>query len=44
MDVETAIKKRKSVRKYLNKPVEKIKIKKILEAARLSPSAKNKVF
>jgi nitroreductase len=36
-----SIKDRFSVRKFLNKPVEKEKLKEILEAARLSPSARN---
>jgi len=35
------VKKRQSVRKYLNKPVEREKIKRCLEAARLAPSASN---
>ncbi len=42
MKVEEAIKKRRSVRKYLDKKVEKEKILKILEAGRLAPSAMNK--
>ena len=42
MDVFEAIKKRKSVRGYLDKPVEEDKLKKILEAARLAPSASNR--
>ncbi len=42
MQVEEVIKKRKSIRKYSAKPVEKEKIIKIAEAARLSPSASNK--
>ena len=37
-----AIKKRYSVRNYQNKPVEKEKVEKILEAARLAPSASNR--
>ena len=41
MDVLKVIYERKSVRKYLSKPVEEEKLNKILEAARLSPSAKN---
>jgi len=36
------IKKRYSVRKFLNKPVEQEKIDILLEAARLAPSASNK--
>lgn len=35
------IEKRRSIRKYKDKPVEKAKIKKIIEAARLAPSASN---
>lgn len=41
MAVLDVIKRRYSVRSYLNKPVEKEKINAILEAARLAPSAKN---
>ncbi len=41
MNVIDAIKKRKSVRSYLDKPVEKEKLLNILEAARLAPSAFN---
>ncbi|NLY68118.1 MAG: nitroreductase [Tissierellia bacterium] len=41
MDVLTAIKERRSIRKYKDKPVEEEKLLKVLEAARLSPSAKN---
>ncbi len=42
MDVFEAIKLRRSVRAYRDKPVEKEKIQKLLEAARLAPSAKNR--
>lgn len=42
MDVFEAIKKRRSVRSYLDKPVEEDKLSKILEAARLAPSASNR--
>lgn len=42
MDVFTAIEKRRSIRKYLPKDVEEDKIRKVLEAARLAPSAKNR--
>jgi len=35
------VKTRQSVRKYLDKPVEKEKIERCLEAARLAPSANN---
>lgn len=41
MSVMEAIRTRKSVRRYLNKPVEEEKLKQILEAARLAPSASN---
>ena len=42
MNVIDAIKTRKSVRKYLNKPVEDEKLRVVLEAARLAPSANNR--
>jgi nitroreductase len=42
MDVSEAIKKRRSVRNYLDKPVEEDKLLKILEAARFAPSASNR--
>ena len=35
------VKKRQSIRKYLDKPVEREKIERCLEAARLAPSASN---
>ena len=41
MDVMEAIEKRRSVRAYQNKPVPEEKLRKILEAARLAPSARN---
>ncbi len=41
MDVIEAVKKRRSVRVYQNKPVPDEKLKRILEAARLAPSARN---
>ncbi len=41
MDVFEAIKTRRSIRKYKKKPVEKAKLLKVLEAARLAPSACN---
>ncbi len=41
MDVLSAIQERRSIRKYSDKPVEDEKLLKVLEAARLSPSAKN---
>lgn len=41
MDVLSAIKERRSIRKYSDKPVEDEKLHKVLEAARLAPSAKN---
>ena len=42
MDVYEAIRKRKSVRRYKDKDVEQEKLMRILEAARLAPSAANK--
>ncbi|UCC95336.1 MAG: nitroreductase family protein [Candidatus Omnitrophota bacterium] len=42
MDVFEAIKKRRSIRSYLDRAVEEEKIRKILEAARLAPSASNR--
>jgi len=41
VDVLEAIKKRRSIRRYKKKPVEKEKLNKVLEAARLAPSASN---
>ena len=41
MNVLEAVKNRRSIRSYLDKPVEEEKLLKILEAARLSPSAAN---
>jgi nitroreductase len=41
LDVFEAVRTRRSIRKYMDKPVEKEKLLKILEAARLSPSAVN---
>ena len=42
MDVLSAIQGRRSIRKYSSKPVEEEKLLKVLEAARLSPSARNR--
>lgn len=42
MNVCDAIKKRRSIRNYLNKDVEDEKLKKVLEAGRLAPSASNR--
>ncbi|MDW8033454.1 MAG: nitroreductase family protein [Nitrososphaerota archaeon] len=42
MNVFEVIEKRRSIRKYLEKNVEKDKILRILEAARLAPSAANR--
>ncbi len=42
MNVFEAIRTRKSVRAYLDKPVEEQKLLKLLEAARLAPSAANR--
>jgi nitroreductase len=41
MDVSEAIRKRRSIRKYLARKVENDKIERILEAGRLAPSARN---
>ena len=41
MSVFEAIKIRRSIRRFKNKPVEEEKIKKLLESARLSPSTNN---
>ncbi|MGD0093453.1 MAG: nitroreductase family protein [Planctomycetota bacterium] len=41
MDVFEAIRTRYSCRKYLPKPVEEEKLREVLEAARLAPSARN---
>ncbi|MCJ7507237.1 MAG: nitroreductase family protein [candidate division Zixibacteria bacterium] len=41
MNVFEAIKKRRSIRGYLDKPIEEEKLKRVLEAGRLAPSAKN---
>jgi len=42
MNVRDAIKTRKSVRKFLDKPIEDEKLKAVLEAGRLAPSASNR--
>jgi len=41
-EVLESIKNRRSIRKYIDKPVESEKLDKIIEAARLAPSATNK--
>ncbi|MFW5832011.1 MAG: nitroreductase family protein [Prolixibacteraceae bacterium] len=41
MDFQKLIAQRQSVRKYLDKPIEKEKIEKLIEAVRISPSACN---
>ena len=41
MDVMTAIRTRRSIRRYRGEPVEEEKIRAVLEAARLAPSASN---
>lgn len=41
MDTLTAIKERRSIRKYLDRPIEEDKLVQVLEAARLAPSARN---
>ena len=42
MEVFEAISKRKSIRKYQNKEIEDEKLDKILESARIAPSAANR--
>ncbi len=42
MDVFDAIKKRRSVRSYEDKPIEEEKLKRVLEAGSLAPSAANR--
>ena len=42
MDIEECIKGRRSVRNYLDKPVEKEKIEKLLNAGSMAPSAMNR--
>jgi nitroreductase len=42
MDVFEAITQRKSIRKYKNKEIEKEKLIKVLESARIAPSAANR--
>jgi nitroreductase len=42
MDVYEAIRQRKSVRSYLDKPVEREKLERVLEGARMAPSASNR--
>lgn len=42
MSVQTAIRERRSIRAYQDKPVENEKLKLVLEAGRLAPSARNR--
>ena len=42
MDIIEVIKKRRSIRAYLDRPVEPEKMERLLEAARLAPSASNR--
>jgi len=42
MELESVIKKRQSIRAYKNRPVPEEKLQKVLEAARLAPSASNR--
>jgi nitroreductase len=42
MEVLTALRKRRSIRSYLKTPIEEEKLNKVLEAARISPTAKNR--
>ena len=41
MDTLTAIRERRSIRKFQNQPIEPEKLERVLEAARLAPSARN---
>ena len=41
MELYEAIRRRKSVRRYVDRPVEEEKLRRILEAARLAPSWRN---
>src|SRR3989339_1566001 len=41
MDITDAIKNRRSIRKYVNRPLLRSEIEKIIEAARHAPSAHN---
>lgn len=41
MEVQEAIQKRKSIRRYQDKPIPESKLRKVLEAARLAPSGGN---
>lgn len=42
MNVLSALQERRSIRKYSSKPIEQEKLDKVLEAARIAPSASNK--
>ena len=42
MELMDAIRKRRSIRRYLDRQVEKEKLERVLEAGRLAPSANNK--
>ena len=42
MDVMEAIRTRRSIRRYLDKPVEEEKLQQVLEAGRLAPSSANR--
>jgi nitroreductase len=42
MDVFTAVSNRRSIRAYSDRPVEEEKLRRVLEAGRLAPSAKNR--
>ena len=42
MELEEVIAQRRSIRKFETKPVEKVKLEKLIEAARLCQSAKNR--
>ena len=41
MQLMDAIRTRRSIRDYLNRPVEEVKLQRILDAGRLAPSDRN---
>jgi len=41
MDVSEAIRQRRSIRSYQERPVEQVKLERVLDAGRLAPSARN---
>lgn len=42
MELEEVIRQRRSIRKFKSTPIEEAKLEKLIEAARLCPSAKNR--